>query len=338
MKYGFGIAGTGLIAETHARVINKMGNAKLVCVYSRSDENAQRFCTEFGGFPYSSLDAFLDQPGLKFLNICTPSGEHLDIALKAAKKGINLIIEKPMEITPDRCDRIISAAQDGGVQLSGIFQNRYNDEFRQLKSALDQGRFGNICLASGYQKWYRSDEYYTSSLWKGRWKTDGGGALMNQGIHLADLMLWLLGPAAEVKAFAGTRVHPSIEVEDTLSAVIKYKAGFMGSLEVTTGAWPGASRKIEICGDGGHAVLEDDRFTVWEFKDTLTGDETMVSSEPPAGGGSSSPIVTDDTLHREQFEDCICALEEGRAPEIDGIAAKAAVELVYAIYKNAGLI
>jgi len=215
MTANFGIIGLGMIAEMHARAIEELDDGCVAACYDISSERVADFSSRHGCTPYTELNAFLAHPGLEIVTICTPSGLHLDSALPAAAAGKHLIVEKPLEITVERCDRIIAAARENGVLLSGIFPSRFHAVSQVVKHAVNAGRFGNIVLADAYVKWYRTQAYYDSSGWKGTWALDGGGALMNQSIHAVDLLQWFVGPVSEVLSFTGTLAHERIEVEDT---------------------------------------------------------------------------------------------------------------------------
>ncbi len=175
MSYGIGIVGTGLIAEFHARAINEARGAHLAAVMSRSAERAAAFGERFGCPGFDSLEALLSDPEVNIVSICTPSGAHMEPALEAIDAGRHLIIEKPLEISLERCDRILEAAERKGVRVSGIFQSRFYESSRILKNAVEAGRFGRLVLGDAYVKWYRSQEYYDQGGWKGTRRFDGGG-------------------------------------------------------------------------------------------------------------------------------------------------------------------
>jgi len=334
-KKGYGIIGTGAVGIIHAQAVQALDSAELKGVYSLDRKGAEDLAEMFSCKVYDFLEMMGDDPDIEFVSICTPSGAHLEPALMMAEKGKNLIIEKPLEVTLERCDRIIEAAEKAGVLLSGIFQTRFHNSAMKLKEAVSQGRFGTISLASAYVKWFRDQDYYAQSGWRGTWKLDGGGAVMNQSIHAVDLLLWLMGPVADVKAFGATLSHKGIEVEDTLTGIMKFGNGSLGTIEATTGAWPGSFKKIEICGDRGHAVIEEDRIVTWKFLDEEQenpGDETG-----SAEGGVKDPIDIGYDAHMRQIGDCIQAREKGVLPSVTAEDARKAVELVLNFYDAAGV-
>jgi predicted dehydrogenase len=182
--YGFGIIGTGAVAELHAEAIRRLDGGRLVACYSTHEEKGSRFAEQFGIRRCRELEELLDDDDVDIVSICSPSGAHLEPALAAAEKGKHLVVEKPLEITEERCDRIIDAARRNGVSVATLFQNRYNPAARHVKHAIEEGRLGTLTMAIGRVLWYRDQDYYDSSKWKGTWHLDGGGALMNQSIHV----------------------------------------------------------------------------------------------------------------------------------------------------------
>src|SRR4051794_28483327 len=216
--YGFGIIGCGMIARFHAAAIDDVRGAKLVACFDVMSESADRFAAETGCRAYHKLEEMLADPDVHIVTVGTPSGAHQEPAVAAAKAGKHVIVEKPLEVTLKRCDAIIAACEKSGVTLSTIFPSRFHDASREMKRAADAGRFGKLTLADAYVKWYRTQAYYDSGAWRGTWKLDSGGALMNQAIHSVDLLTWIMGPVVEVRAETATLAHERIEVEDTAVA------------------------------------------------------------------------------------------------------------------------
>ena len=336
-KHGFGIIGLGAIAGIHAKVISQMENAAVAAVYDLTPGRAASFAEHHGGRPYDDIGAFLKDDAVTFVVVATPSGLHLDAAVAAAKAGKHVIVEKPLEITVERCGEIIKAAAESGVLLSGIFQGRFSFGARKIREALDRGRFGKIILCDAYVKWFRSQQYYDSGVWRGTKEIDGGGALMNQAIHALDLMLWFGGNVKEVSARAATLAHERIEVEDTLVSTVLFESGAMGTVEATTAAWPGSLKRIEVLGTEGTAVIEEDAIVRWDFAKEEAGDAEIKKrfSADSHAGGASDPMAISHDGHRLQFEDCVRALETGGKLLIDGHEAAKAVALVQAMYKSA---
>ena len=215
------------------------------------------------------------------------------------------------------------------MQVGVFFQDRLCPDVLRMKQMVDTGRLGMPVMASGRVKWFRPAEYYGGSRWRGTWALDGGGALMNQAIHTADLMLWLFGPVARVMARTATRVH-RIEVEDTAAAILEFESGALGVLEAATSICPGYPRRLELTGSKGTLVLENDRLVAADVEGS--GES---AGQPGDGSSSASPIVADASAHRRVIEDFIEAMRTGRAPACDAREGRKSVALIQAIYESA---
>jgi predicted dehydrogenase len=326
-----------MIAGYHARAVQQTRGARLVGVVSRSPERGAAFAAEHGiSAISSSVEEMAARPDVHVLTVTTPSGAHLEPALAAIAAGKHVIVEKPLETTPERADRILRAAGDRGVLVGSIFQGRFGDGARRVKAALDAGRLGRLVLASAYVKWHRTAAYYTTP-WKGTWELDGGGALMNQAIHAIDLLIWFAGMPELVSGRMARRVHTGIEADDTTVASLTFPCGALGTLEATTAAFPGWSRRIELCGEHGSIALEDDHIARWDFAREQAGDAAVREAPRDAGLGSGAGAAGGIALtgHLRQIEDFVAALETGRAAAIDGREGRKAVQLVHAVYESA---
>lgn len=339
MPLGFGIVGCGLIAQFHARAIAELPGAQLVGCQSRNLASAARLAASAPGCtPYAELEELLRRPDLHAVCVCTPSGAHLEPALMAAAAKKHVVVEKPLEITLERCDRLIEACAENGVLLNAIFPSRFSDANQELKRAAEAGRFGRLTLAETACKWWRSQAYYDEGGWKGTQALDGGGALMNQAIHNVDLLQWLAGPVQRVAAFTAALAHKRIEVEDTAVAALTFRSGALGVVQAATSAWPGSPKTIALHGDRGSAVIEQDDIVRWEFDPPQPGDEEVrrrFAQKSGGAGGASNPAAISHEGHRRQLADFARAIETGRAPAIDGREGRKAVELILAIYEAA---
>lgn len=334
---GFGIVGLGMIAEYHARAISEVPDARLVGVCGRSMAKAREFAERHRvGFATQSLDNLLAVPELDVLCVTTPNGAHLEPALAAIRAGKHLVVEKPLEITLERVDRIIDAANSAGVKLAPIFQSRFGERARILKSAVDAGRFGQLVVCSAYVKWQRKPEYYRDS-WHGTAALDGGGVCINQAIHAIDLLQWCAGVPVEVSASVGRCVHKNIEGEDTAVATLRYANGAFGTIEASTAAFPGWSQCIDLCGENGSARLEDDRLVRWEFREVREEDAAIRADSANAGlrSGAAAPNAISHEGHRRQIQDLVHAIRENRAPALSAREARNAVAIIRAIYESA---
>ncbi len=338
MSFGFGIIGCGMISRFHAKAIADLDNANLIGCWNRTPDAAAKLASETESTAFKSLDEMLANPEIDVVTIGTASGAHRDPAVAAANAGKHVIIEKPLEVTLERCDQIIEACEKNGVKLATIFPSRFHRSSQILKKAVDADKFGNLTIGDAYVKWYRSQEYYDSGAWRGTWKWDGGGALMNQAIHSVDLLYWLMGPVQSVVAQTATLAHDRIEVEDVATAALKFKNGALGVIEATTSAFPGSLKKIELHGSKGSATLEEENITVWEFAEPNQEDRDLLermSNQTETGGGAADPAAIGHHGHCELFRDTLQAIENDTTPLIDGHEGRRSVEIVLAVYQAA---
>jgi UDP-N-acetyl-2-amino-2-deoxyglucuronate dehydrogenase len=336
--FGFGIVGAGMISHFHARAITEIANASLIGVYSINKNKSDDFARQHSCAVYDTLEEMLNVPEIDIVCICTPSGIHLEPAIKSIEAGKHCLIEKPLEITVERCDKIIEAARKAGVKTGVIFPSRFYEASRQLKKSIEENRFGNLVLGDAYIKWSRSPEYYASGLWRGTWKYDGGGALMNQGIHSVDLLQWYMGPVESVQSVTANIRHKNIEVEDTIVSTVKFKNGALGTIECSTAVFPGALKRIEIMGTEGTAILEEDNFIKWQFQQESSEDEIIRNAMKVGAishGGTSNPADISFVGHQRQIEDMIHSIETGDDPLVNGEEGRKSVEIVMAIYESA---
>lgn len=338
MSIGIGIVGCGMIANFHAKAIADAAGAHLVGVADMRPEQAVEFAEKHGIQAFDSLDAMVASPDIDGVSICSPSGAHMEPAVTAAKAGKHVLVEKPLEITTERCDEIITACEQAGVRLAVTFQSRFHESSRLIKDAVDQGRFGKITMGDAYVKWFRSQEYYDSGAWRGTWNMDGGGALMNQAIHSVDLLVWLMGPVAEVSAMTATMTHERIEVEDVAVATLKFESGALGVIEATTTAFPGSLKRIEVSGSHGTAVLEEEDIIQWTFAEETEEDDDIrkrMAGKTESGGGAADPSAISHHGHTMLFEEWVNAINENRPTTIDGHEGRRSVEVIRAVYESA---
>ncbi len=332
----FAIIGSGGIAAKHAQAIAAVPGAKLAAVWGAVPEQAAKFAAENGAEFVPDIATLAGREDIHAATIATPSGAHAMAALPFLEKGKAVLCEKPLEITLEKIDAILGAAERAGATLAGVLQLRLGAGAQAMKRAVTDGRFGRLALCSAYLKWWREQSYYDAVDWRGTWALDGGGALMNQGIHGVDLLQWLAGMPSEVFAFSGCLAHERIEVEDTIAVALKYPNGAMGVIEASTACKPGFAMRIELCGDKGSAVLEDDRIVRWQFDDERPEDESIRTMKSGTiVGGSSDPRAIGFEGHRILIEDLVGAIRDKRPPMIPGSEAKNAVRLILAAYESA---
>lgn len=335
--FGFAIAGCGNISRAHIESIKEIPGAALRAVWSQTFERAAQVAAREGCDAARTLEELCHRDDVDAVIICTPSGFHLEPALAAIQAGKHVLIEKPLEVTEERCRAIIDAAEQYGVKVGVVFQSRFAPANQAVYEAANSGKFGRLVMGNAYVKWFRDQTYYDSGAWRGTWQLDGGGALMNQAIHTVDLLLWTMGPVESVAAHSALLAHDRIEVEDTLVATLKFQSGALGSIEATTSIWPGYPKKIEIHGDQGGAILADDAVVAWYQGGATEPDEEVLKQLGPKGstGTSREPMAMSFELHRRQIENFISAVRHGTPLAINGQQGLLSVQLVRAIYHSA---
>ena len=333
--WNFGIIGAGLIADFHAKAIQNITNAKLTGICGTNQEKVKKLAGKYNCRIFNSYSEMLRSGEIDIVTIATPSGAHMEPAIEAARFGKHVICEKPLEISLDRIDRMIEVHDASGTKLGGIFNYRYNDTLKHLKSAVDNGRFGTITFAAIYVPWWRNEDYYKGS-WHGTMKLDGGGALINQSIHMIDILQHLVGPVDSLQAYTATLGH-SIEAEDTAAAVLKFKNNALGVIYGSTASFPGQFRRIEITGTKGTVIQAENSFKVWQFADQTETDKEIFDkfSQIEGGGGVSDPGAIPFEPHARNIAAFIDSIESGNEFEINGLEARKAVEIVLAVYKSA---
>jgi predicted dehydrogenase len=337
---GCAIVGCGMIARFHARALAEVPGTRVAALISRSRERGAAMAEELGlsCHLFTDLAQALALPDIHIVIVTTPSGAHLEPAVAAARAGKHVVVEKPLEITAERCDRIIEACDRAGVKLCTIFPSRFGDANQELKKAVEAGRFGRLTLGETTCKWWRSQAYYDEGGWKGTKALDGGGAMMNQAIHNVDLLQWMMGPVTHVSGFTATLAHERIEVEDTAVAVLRFANGALGVIQATTSVHPGLPKTIAVHGDRGTAVIEQDDVLRWEFAPETEGDRQVrarFAQKTGASGGSSNPAAISHQGHARQLADFANAIRTGSAPLVDGCEGRKAVAIIEAIYQSA---
>jgi len=337
--WNIAIIGSGNIAQIHAEAIGKLLNVKLFGIYGRTLRTAQVLAAKYQCRAYDSLDDLLAEKDLDIVTIATPSGTHLEYCVKVAAAKKHVICEKPVEISAERILRVMNACQQNEVRFSGIYNRRFNSAVTVLKRSVDEGRFGQLVLCSAYIRWHRTQAYYDSADWRGTIALDGGGAMMNQGIHTLDLLQYLAGPVKRLSATMACLTHENIEVEDTIVAILEYENGARGTVEASTSCWStdGHAAEIHLYGSGGSAILADDHIKLWDFKQKQKIDKQMASImlETRGGSGAKDPKAIDAEGHRANFQNVIDALEGRDDIEISGREAMKSVRLIEAMYHSA---
>ncbi len=326
-KFRFAVLGCGLIGDIHAQAITSLPDAQLYAMCDVSRERAEEYASRHGARAFTSYDELLADPAVDAVSICTPSGMHADQAIAALRAGKHVLLEKPMALTGRDALRIREAEAESGKLVSVVFQTRYVEDIRYLKSLIDEGRFGTLAFCDLYMKYWRDPSYYSASPWRGTFAMDGGGALMNQGIHGIDVMHFLFGEPRLIGARVKTLVH-DIETEDTAAAVVEYPSGALGVIEASTSANPGFSRKIEINGSRGYAIVNDASIV----KLVLDG-KTLIDKEMKTDIGTASDpgkmSADKHALQIRNFIDAIRGEAELISTSYNGYTAVKFIEDIY---------
>jgi UDP-N-acetyl-2-amino-2-deoxyglucuronate dehydrogenase len=331
MTLRIGLIGGGNISDTHARAAWAIPGLEIVAVCGANPAKVRQLAATYGGRPYNDFQSFFAHRPMDLVAIGSPSGLHAEQGIAAARQGLHVLTEKPLEITTQRADALIEETARAGVQLGVFFQDRFKEDILRLKRAVDTGMLGRLLLADARIKWYRPPEYYSGSRWRGTWALDGGGALMNQGSHTVDLLLWLMGDVRRVQAQVSTVLH-AIETEDTAVAVLEFVSGACATLAASTAAYPGYPRRLELTGTAGTVILEHDRILRADLREPVVG--LLPSGEGDENQSASSPVVSDFSGHQRALEDFILAINSGSKPRCDGQEGRRSVALIQAIYES----
>jgi predicted dehydrogenase len=345
------IVGAGYIGDRHARVIAQMPDARVAAVVDtvrgRADAIADKVVQLGGTRPtvHSSVDEAIAAGGINVAVIGVPSGRHADIAERTVAAGIHTLVEKPIDVSPEAARRIAAvAAAHPETTVSIVSQHRFDPASRLVHDAIAAGRFGTITSGLAVLPWWRTQEYYDSGDWRGTWALDGGGSLMNQGVHNLDLLVWFLGEPVEVFAHTALLAHEGVEVEDTAVATLTFASGALATMLATTAAYPGLTPRIYINGSSGSAMIDNDRLSYFyaassdETVDRYGSNATSNQADDVRGGPEETYPSFEDELeagHRRQWDDFADAVRTGRAPSVTVDDATTALWVIRAIYESA---
>jgi UDP-N-acetyl-2-amino-2-deoxyglucuronate dehydrogenase len=323
-----GLVGGGSITELHARAATSIPDVDIVAVCGVNHDKVNHLARLYGAMAYGDLESFLRHPRLEMAILGSPSGVHAQQGMAAARLGLHVLTEKPIDVGSEQSLAFIEACKQAGVKLGVIFQDRFKPQIRRLKQFIQDGVLGRLLIVDARVKWYRPPEYYNQSRWRGTRALDGG-VLMNQGSHTVDLLLWLLGDVVQVQARTATALH-SIEAEDTALALLEFANGALGTLQVTTAAYPGYSRRLEITGTDGTVILENDSIVAADLRSGQTG---LAVGTSDGNSGSSTPVLNDIRGHQSAIEDFISAVKQDRPPACDGCEGLRSVMLIERIHQ-----
>lgn len=339
----FAVVGAGVIGRTHAACIAGLApDATLALVADEVPGRARDLAAAYGAEAVTSAAAVFGRADIDAVAICTPSGRHAEHAVAALDAGKHVIVEKPIDVTLRAAHRVAEAEARGAAIVTVVSQHRFDPSSQLVHRAVSEGHLGRLTSAVASVAWWRDQDYYDSGDWRGSWALDGGGALMNQGIHTADLLVWMLGEPVEVSARTACLAHQRIEVEDVAVAVIRFASGALGVLHATTAAYPGLTARIQVHGDRGSAVIDSDRLTYFHVASAnarsaaddaaaINQAADLLKDQTQAPTAGSDPSAVSDA-HLHQYRDFAEAIKQGRRPAVtvdDAIRALAVVEAVY---------
>ncbi len=338
------IVGCGIIGLNHARAIARVPGLRIAAVVDTitpaAEGLADTVAAELGSerpVVAAHLADVVDDVAIAV--VCTPSGTHVDLAEQALAAGLHVVLEKPLDVSMARGRRLAAAAEAAaarGLVVSVISQHRFDPASVAVADAAHSGGFGRVTSAVASVAWWRSQEYYDSGAWRGTWELDGGGALMNQGVHTVDLLLWFLGRPIEVFAHTARLAHERIAIEDVVAATVTFESGALAVLHATTAAFPGLSVRIQVHGSQGSAVIDDDQLGAFfsAGSDVDTSAQLLPASERVGGEKAASSFVD---AHARQYRDIEAAIRSGRAPGVGVGDALLALAVVRAAYLSATL-
>ena len=335
----FAVVGAGVIGTLHATLLDTLPGSGAAVIVDVDTDRARALADRHGTDATDDLAAVLGRRDVDAVSVCVPSGLHADIAVAALEAGKHVIVEKPLDITLAACDRVIEAERRSGRVVTTISQRRFQPAFAFLHDQVAGGRLGQITSGGAESPFWRAQSYYDSGGWRGTWRLDGGGALMNQGVHSVDLLLWLLGEPVEVTARAATLAHERVEIEDTLSASVVFANGALGTVTATTAGYPGRTVRMTVAGTDGSAAVSNERLEYLHTRDREpAGDDTGPDNQLDvlAGEPGGQPAIVDPmAIHSAQYADFVDAVENGRAPAVTTADGRRAVMLVNGIYESA---
>lgn len=332
MTVHVGLIGAGNITGTHARAVSETPDARIAALFGSNPEKVRALSAEYGCAHYTDFERFLAHRPMDMVAIGSPSGLHAEQGIAAARCGLHVLTEKPLDVSTTRADELISETAKAHVKLGVFFQDRFKPGVRRVRDCVNSGALGKPILADARVKWYRPPDYYKNSRWRGTRAFDGGGALINQAIHTLDLLLWIFGDVVAVQARKTTALH-DIEAEDTLVALLEFANGALGSFIATTSVYPGYPRKIELSGSEGSLILTDDQFSAANLRDSSSAPRSEPAGDP-VDDRAVSPLISDFRPHQAVLEDFIRVIRSDGEPLCNGREGRRSLALVEAIYAS----
>jgi predicted dehydrogenase len=332
-KLRLGLIGCGLISRFHLKALGELPDYEVAGIWDIKADAARQVSAEFGVRVFDSYQEMLAQPGIDVIDICLPSGLHAEYGIPAVRAGKHVIVEKPLDVTREAVRNLIESGRDNAVFVAGIFPYRFSPAAMKIKDALKHNLLGRLLAGEATTKWYRDENYYASSGWKGTKRLDGGGALINQSIHTIDLLLWFMGRVKSVASLVRTARH-QIEVEDLAMAILEFENGAIGNITGATALKPGFPERIELYGEKGAIAMEGGRIVRWQVDGCREEDYL---DTPPILTASADPASITADNHQRQFGAIAAAHRSRTTPPVGGEEAARAVELILDIYEANGL-
>ena len=329
MPVRIGIVGCGMIANFHAHAINNTDGAVLAGACSKSPASAEKFCTEQNIPKFDSYAQMLGSADIDAVSLCTPSGDHCRQILQALEAGKHVVVEKPMCITLEECDRVIAKAEETGLTVCVISQHRFSDGISEIRRAIGAGELGKIHCAQLTMHYFRPQSYYDSAAWRGTWALDGGGVLMNQGIHGVDMLCYLLGRAQSVTGFVTTSGR-DIEVEDTAAAALEFESGAVATLDATVCSQPSFSKKFILCGEKGTVVMEEDAILSWSLPDPCP----IPLGAKSGNSASADPKGISVAYHLREYENFVGHVLDGKELMLDADQGRMPLSVILGVYES----
>lgn len=336
-RIGYAVLGLG-IGMAHADAAYASDNADLVAVCDTDEARLRQAQEAYPGVTlYRDFRQLLCDGRVDVVSVCLPSAMHADFAVQCMEAGKHVLVEKPLDITPARAERIEQARLRTGRICGVVHQNRFNADMYPIRDALVSGRLGRLLLGTFAVKWYREQSYYDRGGWRGTWEMDGGGSLMNQAIHTVDLMQWLMGDVVSVTSTMSIANH-RIDTEDLTASLVRFASGATATFVSTTCAYPGISTEICLYGTGGTVEADADCLKTWKMKDSADEDAEEAAMLARYGGGNMAALAAEPNRlfgHAQVVEDMISAVRDERDPEVTPAEALKSVRIVHAVYESA---
>ena len=342
------LVGCGKVGQIHAKALATLPESDFVAACDGQADRALATARSFGALAFSDVGAMLDAARPEAVFVCTPHPLHAGPAVLAARSGAHVLVEKPLAAGLADCDAMIEAARASGVKLGVVSQRRFCEPVVRMKRAIEGGKVGRPALGVVTMLNWRDDAYYRSDPWRGRWETEGGGVLVNQAPHQLDLLLWLMGDeVAEVSGAWANVNHPSIEVEDTAVAIVRFAGGGLGSLAVSVSQAPGLFTKVHVHGSSGASVgVETDRGASFVAGSSamdepplndlwnVPGETGELAAFQQADRAAFAAVDPTSYYHALQIRDFLRAVLDDRPPLVTGDDGRKVVALITAVYRS----